>query len=290
MSDQDEVTFSFNDWFLEQLDDAPDAFRTGCDTFLLYEPMLNSTPSANAAESYAHFIQLWQAAIEKLQPEGRDWLGSAWCCLAHYLLKAERFQDATEAAQTGRDLGLKPVGAWYYYKTSITTTDVPGASKLAAFSEAEEGAEYFEQAGWPELASDFHFRYALLCCQQADMKGSGPAAKQYLGQAVDGIARYLTIMKADADPVVTELLAAMGNAAKRIGLTPDDCRSLLKTPEIRPVVEPYLGWPNPEPAEQPARQVRPAKAKSGCVVLLVGLLGSGTLGIVMALWAAGVFA
>lgn len=234
--------FDFFEWFLAQLDEAPDLIRMASGSFTQEGPAAEAGELGDLPGFYAETFDEWARLIVALEKEAPDWVGTGWACLAYFRKQAGDYSEAVECAQRARQAGLTPMGAWYGYDAWVTALDELDDWQ-AAMSKATEAAEYLTQAALPVLASDFHLRHANLCHRAAGHNGRGPTGKQYMVQAVEGICQCIAVAPDDCKETVLRELTAIGKNRKAFGIEPDAYPQLLQMPEIRSIVEPHLGWP-----------------------------------------------
>jgi tetratricopeptide (TPR) repeat protein len=206
--------------------------------------LLNAIAEAN----HSHSVYIANKAIAELALNNADWVGTAYCCLAHCLKEAERYQESLAAAETGKQRGFNLIGAWYYHDAKVSSRnfldDFPGALKAV-----EEAVEFFRAEGSPGNEADHLSRKANILKQIASplsqQEQSREAAKSLVVQAIQSICASIAITEYWQD--LDEELSALSRIAARVHLEVADLRFLQEMgPTVAPVVEKYFTPTKPQ--------------------------------------------
>jgi tetratricopeptide (TPR) repeat protein len=200
--------------------------------------LLNAIAEANHSQS----IYIANSAITELALNDPDWVGTAYCCLAHCLKEAGRYQEALAAAEKGKQRGFNLIGAWYYHDANVQSRnfldDLPGALKAV-----EEAIAFFRTEESPGNQADHLSRKANILKQIASPlsqhEQSRAAAKSFVLQAIQAICASIAITEYWQD--LDEELSALARIAARVDIEAEDLRFLQEMgPKITPVVETYF--------------------------------------------------
>lgn len=198
--------------------------------------------STIAQGNHSHSIYIANKTIAELALENPEWVATAYCCLAHCLKEAGRYQESLAAAETGKRRGFNLIGAWYYYDATVSSLnfldDLSGA--LQAVNKA---VEFFHAEGSATNEADHLFRKTNILKQIASplsrQRESQAVAKSFVLEAIQAICASVTITEYWGD--LEEELDALARIASRVDIEADDLKFLENpAPQLAPMVEKYF--------------------------------------------------
>lgn len=199
---------------------------------------------------------LLENAIPTLKEINPVWTGNALCCYAYCLKELERYDDAIQKAEEGKELGFNLVGAWYYHDAMVYSLNYTDRL-LAAQVASGDAITFFRQENSPGNLADHLARKANILKQMAAhiSRGQGqmevaatgerltiaPAsAKSLIIEAIEAICESISIFSTGWEDLREEL-DAISNIATRVGVRREDLAFLETMPNISTIIEPYLG-------------------------------------------------